>query len=104
MSAVLIENPEDSTISRKFFTWGDHKIMDSIAKSSTRNGTSSESFAGLTACRYGARAIGGKSQKYQGMSLIDQRMDGKQPLELFLGHNNAAILQERFSEAMKRRK
>ena len=77
MSAVMIESPEDGPISRKFFTWGDNKILDSIAKNSTGHGISSESFAGYTAYKYGTRASGGQPQKYHGLKLIDQRMDGK---------------------------
>ena len=103
MSAIKVESHCDGTASRKFYAWGDKNMIDVLSRSSTRKGSCSESFQGATANKYAAYARGGQptgAGNLLGTYLLDQRMDGKQPYNLYLGHTNAAILQERFSEAI----
>lgn len=102
MSVVRIEDGKEGLPSRKFFAWGDMKMIETVAKASAHPASSSESFAGHTAVKYGAKARGGQSAAYPKMVLLDQRMDSKQPLNLYLGHNNIAILQLRFSDAQRK--
>lgn len=102
LSAVRIEDKEDGKPSRKFFAWGDRKMIANLAEASANQSTSSVSFSGAAARKCGAKARGGQSSQLENMVLLDQRMEGKQPLDLYMGHDNVALLQERFSEAPRR--